>query len=306
MYKISNDVNVIRFKSDNDFADFCVAPYVVKRDSAYVGAYTQAYLDAISEGSYFMIEDMNSWVYEKKQVKKKVPPVFVDGSPVHGRDSILVQLPVKNLMKYGFKEMAKRRHELQGSMNCLNPQEYLNQLHAVEQVAHDGLIALLRNNPKGRYIDFDYTNDEELEAYQYWGAVRTQDLQYDISAVGLDEKDRLVALVSGGPAGHDIPKTWVDLEDWTAEVRGNRDYWIIYSPLYYFAANNLQYAKPGPFIISREAWLKDAISSMVNGEGLTDPDEIFKRLVRDYPQYPMFIDGVFDADSTKSIIRSFL
>ena len=192
-------------------------------------------------------------------------------------------------------------------MNVLNPQEYLDQLRAVEQAAHDGLIALLRNNPKGRYIDFDYTDEDELEAYHYWGAVRTQDLHYDVSAVGLDERDRLVALVSGGPTGHDTPKTWVDLDDWNAEVGGNRDYWIIYSPLFYFAANNLQYAKPSPFIISQEDWLKDAISSMVHGdEGLTDPDEIIKRLVRDYPQYPMFIDGEFDADLAKSIIRSFL
>ena len=45
---------------------------------------------------------------------------------------------------------------------------------------------------------------------------------------------------------------------------------------------------------------------MVYGEGLEDPDEIFERLVRDYPQYPMFIDGEFDADLAKSIIRGYL
>jgi len=191
-------------------------------------------------------------------------------------------------------------------MNDLNSQEYLDQLEAVEQAAHDGLIALLRNNQKGRYIDYDYTNDEELEAYHYWGSVKTQDGKYQISAVGLDERDRLVAVVSGGPTGHDIPATWVDLEDWYAKVGGLKEYWIIYSPLYYFAANNLQYAKPGPFIVSREHWFKDAISSMVYGEGLEEPDEIFERLVRDYPQYPMFIDGEFDADLAKSIIRGYL
>ena len=191
-------------------------------------------------------------------------------------------------------------------MNGLNPQLYLDQLQAVEQAAHDGLIELLRNNPKGRYIDFNYTNDEEVEAYHYWGPVKTQDGQYEISAVGLDERDRLVAVVSGGTVRRDIPATWVDLEDWNAEVSGIRDYWIIYSPLYSFAVNNLQYAKPGPFIVSREDWFKDAISSMVYGEGLDDPDEIFERLVRDYPQYPMFIDGEFNADLAKSFIRSFL
>ena len=192
-------------------------------------------------------------------------------------------------------------------MNGMNPQEYLDQLEAVEQAAHDGLIALLRNNQKGRYIDYDYTNDEELEAYHYWGSVKTQDGKYQISAVGLDERDRLVAVVSGGARWHDIPPTWVDLEDWYAKVGGTKEYWIIYSPLYYFAANNLQYAKPGPFIVSREEWLKGAISSMVYGdEGLTDPDEIFERLVRNYPQYPMFIDGEFDEDLAKSIISSFL
>lgn len=191
-------------------------------------------------------------------------------------------------------------------MNCLKPQEYLDQLQVVEKAAHDGLIELLLNNQKGRYIDFDYTNDEELEAYHYWGSVKSQDGKYQISAVGLDERDRLVAVVSGTVERSDIPAKWVDLDDWNAKVGFTHDYWIIYSPLYYFAANNLQYAKPGPFIISREVWLKDAISSMVYGEGLTDPDEILKRLVRDYPQYPMFIDGEFDADLAKSIIRGYL
>ena len=113
--KLSDDFNVIHFKSDNDFADFCVAPYVVERDSAYLGAYTQEYLNAITEGCYFMIEDMNSSVYKHKRVTKPVPAVFGDGTSVRGRDSILVDLPVKNLIKYGFKEMAKRRRELQES-----------------------------------------------------------------------------------------------------------------------------------------------------------------------------------------------
>lgn len=39
----------------------------------------------------------------------------------------------------------------------------------VEVAVRDGIIELLNNNPKGRYIDFDLTDDEEQEAYQYWG-----------------------------------------------------------------------------------------------------------------------------------------
>ena len=195
-------------------------------------------------------------------------------------------------------------------MNGLNPQVYLDQLQAVEQSAHDGLIELLRNNPKGRYIDFDYTKDEELEAYYHIGHILTQDRKYIITAVGLNERDRLVAVVSVYPESRDTPKTWVDLEDWNAEVGDLPDYWIIYSPLYCFAVNNLQFAKPGPFIISREDWLKGAVLSWVSGdegdEELTDPDEILEHLIRAYPQYPMFIDGEFDADLAKSIIRSFL
>lgn len=39
----------------------------------------------------------------------------------------------------------------------------------MEVAVRDGIIELLNNNPKGRYIDFDLTDDEEQEAYQYWG-----------------------------------------------------------------------------------------------------------------------------------------
>lgn len=112
-------------------------------------------------------------------------------------------------------------------------------------------------------------------------------------------------MVSGKGITPELPLSWIDLENWCSKVGTSLDYWIIYSPLYEFVAENLQYAKPGPIIYSQERWLKEAISRMIYGEGLTDLDEIIKKLIRDYPSYPTFIDSVFDADLAKSLIKQY-
>ena len=186
----------------------------------------------------------------------------------------------------------------------MSPHKYLDQLQAIENAAREGIIDLLSKNPKGCFIDFDLTDKEEHEAYQYWGNILTQDYKYCIHSIGLDDNNRLVALVSGKGITPEPPLSWVDLENWCSKVGTSLGYWIIYSPLYEFVAENLQYAKPGPVIYSQERWLKDAISNMIYGEGLKDQDEIIKRLVRDYPSYPTFIDSEFDADLAKSFIGS--
>lgn len=94
----------IRFKNDDEFADFCVAPYAVVKESPqgtmyYVGEYSQAYLDAIKEGKYFVIEDEKSLVFKRKSVTKRVP-VIVEGLPVSRRPVRAVQLDVENLRPY--------------------------------------------------------------------------------------------------------------------------------------------------------------------------------------------------------------
>jgi len=94
----------IHFKTDDEFIDFCVAPYAVVKESPqgtlyYEGEYSQAYLDAIKEGKHFVIEDENSLVFKRKCVTKRVP-VFVEGLPLSRMPQRAVQLDVENMRPY--------------------------------------------------------------------------------------------------------------------------------------------------------------------------------------------------------------
>lgn len=108
-FKISKDIKTlpmeeIHFKSDEEFTDFCVAPYAMVKESSkgtlyYEGEYSQAYLNAIKEGKYFVIEDESSTVYKRKCVTKRVP-VLVEGLPTSRLPVRAVQLKVENLRPY--------------------------------------------------------------------------------------------------------------------------------------------------------------------------------------------------------------
>lgn len=94
----------IHFKSDDEFTDFCVAPYAMVKESPqgtlyYDGEYSQAYLNAIKEDKYFVIEDEKSTVYKRKCVTKRVP-VLVEGLPTSRLPVRAVQLKVQNLRPY--------------------------------------------------------------------------------------------------------------------------------------------------------------------------------------------------------------
>ena len=105
---------VIHFKSDEEFTDFCLAPYGVLANGTYTGKYTEIYLDSLKEGKHFMIEDENSQVYKRKEVSKRVP-IIVDGLPRGRQRTAVVSLPVENLEDYDFylfKQRAKQRHAL--------------------------------------------------------------------------------------------------------------------------------------------------------------------------------------------------
>ena len=107
--RLTKNLNVIHqdeihFKSDDEFTDFCVAPYAMVKESPkgtlyYGGEYSQAYLNAIKEGKYFVIEDKNSTVYKRKCVTKRVP-VLVEGLPTSRLPKRAVQLNVQNLRPY--------------------------------------------------------------------------------------------------------------------------------------------------------------------------------------------------------------
>lgn len=91
------------FESDDEFTDFCIAPYaVVKRSSEGTlfveGQYSDMYKKYIEQGKTFIIKDENSQVYKRQCVSKRVP-VKIDDFPSYDRLT-LVQLPVQNLKPY--------------------------------------------------------------------------------------------------------------------------------------------------------------------------------------------------------------
>lgn len=91
--------NIIYFESDEEFEDFCLAPYGVivhpeNGSSPYwTGVYSDLYKDAINEGKKFIIKDEDSWVFKNNCVTKRVP---IQGT---SREAS-VQLPVQNLEQY--------------------------------------------------------------------------------------------------------------------------------------------------------------------------------------------------------------
>ena len=100
---IENENNIIFFESDDEFTDFCIAPYaVVKRLSdgtPFVeGQYSDMYKKYIEQGKTFIIKDENSRVYKRQCVTKRVP-VKIDDLPSYDRLTV-VQLPVQNLEEY--------------------------------------------------------------------------------------------------------------------------------------------------------------------------------------------------------------
>ena len=90
--------NTIYFESDDEFTEFCVAPYAVVKQSEkgtyYVeGEYSDEYLDCIEQGKTFVIKDEDSVVFDRQCVSKRVS---VQGTS----RTTLVQLPVENLEEY--------------------------------------------------------------------------------------------------------------------------------------------------------------------------------------------------------------
>lgn len=103
--KLRIDANIqvsddnIYFDNDQEFTDFCLAPYgviVYPEDGSsptWTGVYSDEYKDAIKEGKRFVIKDEDSVVFKHKCVTKRVP---IQGT---GREAS-VQMPVQNLEQY--------------------------------------------------------------------------------------------------------------------------------------------------------------------------------------------------------------
>lgn len=105
--RISKDIRIapvetIYFESDDEFTDFCVAPYAVIKQSEsgvyyYHGEYSDLYKKAIEEGKKFVIKDENSQVYKHQRVCKRVLVPKADDFAKRMRKDVLVQLHVENL-----------------------------------------------------------------------------------------------------------------------------------------------------------------------------------------------------------------
>ena len=103
LINMTEEKNIVFFESDDEFTDFCIAPYAVVKRSAdgtlsVEGQYSDMYKKYIEEGKTFIIKDEDSQVFKHQCISKRVP-VKVDGFPSYNRLT-LVQLPVQNLEQY--------------------------------------------------------------------------------------------------------------------------------------------------------------------------------------------------------------
>lgn len=91
--------NIIYFDSEEELADFCIAPYaVIKRTSGghyYVeGDYSEGYRKSLSEGKTLVVKDENAAVYHRDGIVSKRVPVE------RTTRTMMVQLKVENLEPY--------------------------------------------------------------------------------------------------------------------------------------------------------------------------------------------------------------
>lgn len=99
--------NTVYFNSDEEFTNFCVAPFaIIKRSEDgtpyYEGEYSEEYKKCIKEGKTFIIKDENSLVYKRQCVIKRVL-VLHNGVPTQ-RDAP-IQLEVQGLQQYVGEEL---------------------------------------------------------------------------------------------------------------------------------------------------------------------------------------------------------
>lgn len=107
--------NYILFESDEEFEDFCVAPYASIKQSDKgtnycAGDYSDIYKECIKEGKLFVIKDRNSKVYKRQAVTKRV--LLNDPNSPARRETVLVQLKVQNMKQWNpFMEKKLKKKE---------------------------------------------------------------------------------------------------------------------------------------------------------------------------------------------------
>ncbi len=117
----------------------------------------------------------------------------------------------------------------------MEAKKYLNQIEAIEQMAKEETIQILKNNAQGQCIEFDCDNDEENEAYceSTFRVMTGDDEIILICAVGLDENDHLVFKAETLNGFEYNDDEWFEFDEFTHG----------YADVYNFVVTNLQYAK---------------------------------------------------------------
>ena len=121
----------------------------------------------------------------------------------------------------------------------MDSEKYLKQIEAIEQMAKEECIQILKNNPNGRYIEFDaYNSDEENDAFcdSKFPTINGDDEIIFICAVGLDENDQLIYKAEIGDYPYNDDE-WFEKDKYTD---------MPYAEVYCFVVDNLQYAKKEP------------------------------------------------------------
>ena len=118
--------NIIYFESDEEFEDFCVAPYASIKQSDKgtnycAGDYSDIYKECVKEGKLFVIKDRNSKVYKRQAATKRVP--LNDPNSPARRETVLVKLKVQNMRQWNLfmeKKLKKKEKRANNELSDTN------------------------------------------------------------------------------------------------------------------------------------------------------------------------------------------
>ncbi len=138
--------NTIYFESDEEFEDFCIAPYAtIIQDEIpyYTGFPSERYLQCLAEGKTFVIMDRNSEVYDRQCASKRVP-LMMDGQLIQGQDRN-VDLGVENLELWLDLKVPHKLRDILAQLVSDNPEITYSEVAEALDVSEDTAFMFLRN-----------------------------------------------------------------------------------------------------------------------------------------------------------------
>lgn len=135
--------NTIYFESDEEFEDFCIAPYatIVQNNtaSAYISAsHSDMYRQCLADGKFFVIMDEDSKVYNRQCATKRVP---VQPTGQKG----LVQLKVENLKPWYDMPVPIKFRDTLAQLLSSNPEITYSEVAEALGVKEETAFMFLRN-----------------------------------------------------------------------------------------------------------------------------------------------------------------